>query len=324
MRIACLQFSPKLGDVQANIDRADILLKQALPQEYGLLVLPELAFSGYNFSSLEAIKPYLEPSGAGPSSDWARNTAKRLRCIVTVGYPEIASTVPERSQATSNSNALASLCYNSTITVSPEGQTLAHYRKTHLYYTDETWAQESDTKWLTTTLPIEPAPPTSLSNREGPDVKPIITTFGICMDLNPYQFTAPWTLYELAMHSLSTGTQLLSLSMSWLTTLSSTELATSTKQPDLNTLNHWIERIVPLVKNSNEEVTVVFANRCGEEPGDARYAGSSWVGKVGKGKIKIWDIAGRAEERVINVNTKDDPKWTLQTVDHEAVNSTET
>ncbi|KAL8828050.1 MAG: hypothetical protein Q9191_002821 [Dirinaria sp. TL-2023a] len=324
MRIACLQFSPKLGDVQANIDRADLLLKQALPQEYGLLVLPELAFSGLpRLRRCTTIKPYLEPSGAGPSSEWARNTAKRLRCVVTVGYPEIASTNAECSQATSeNSTAPASLCYNSTITVSAEGETLAHYRKTHLYYTDETWAQESDTKWLTTTLPIGPAPLTDLSTREGSDLSPVITTFGICMDLNPYQFTASWTLYELAMHTLSTGTQLLSLSMSWLTNLSSTELTTSTKQPDLDTLNYWIERIVPLVESKDEEVIVIFANRCGEEPGDVRYAGSSWVGKVGKGKIKIWDIAGRDEERVINVDTRDDPEWTLQTVDREAVDST--
>ena len=111
--------------------------------------------------------------------------------------------------------------------------------------------------------------------------------------------------------------------MSWLTNLSTTELAASAQQPDLDTLNYWIERIVPLVKSRDEEVTVIFANRCGEEPDDARYAGSSWIGKVGKGKIKIWDIAGRAEERVINADTKDEPKWTLQTVDHEAVNLTE-
>lgn len=243
---------------------------------------------------------------------------------MTVGYPEIASTNAEHSQAASqNKTAPASLCYNSTITVSPEGETLAHYHKTHLYYTDETWAQESDARWLTTTLPIEHTPLTALSNPEGPGLSPVITTFGICMDLNPYQFTAPWTLYELATHTLSTGTQLLSLSMSWLTTLSSPELTTSSKQPDLATLNYWIERIVPLVNNKYAEVTVIFANRCGEEPGDARYAGSSWIGKVGKGKIKIWDIAGRAEERVINVDTKDDPKWALQTVDHQTVNSTE-
>ena len=32
--------------------------------------------------------------------------------------------------------------YNSLLVVSGEGETLANYRKTFLYYTDETWAQE--------------------------------------------------------------------------------------------------------------------------------------------------------------------------------------
>lgn len=32
--------------------------------------------------------------------------------------------------------------YNSAITVNPEGETVANYRKSFLYYTDETWALE--------------------------------------------------------------------------------------------------------------------------------------------------------------------------------------
>lgn len=32
--------------------------------------------------------------------------------------------------------------YNSAIVVSDEGETVANYRKSHLYYTDETWALE--------------------------------------------------------------------------------------------------------------------------------------------------------------------------------------
>ena len=67
MRIACLQFSPKLGEVQANIARADELLKEALPQEYSILVLPELAFSGLCLSrrcrsTQELIRPRLQLS----------------------------------------------------------------------------------------------------------------------------------------------------------------------------------------------------------------------------------------------------------------------
>ncbi len=46
MRVACLQFSPKLGKVQENIDRANGLLNGTLTGHLDILVLPELAFSG--------------------------------------------------------------------------------------------------------------------------------------------------------------------------------------------------------------------------------------------------------------------------------------
>ena len=50
MKIATLQFSPCVGDVEGNIRRADALLQQSLGKEsdldLDLLVLPELAFTG--------------------------------------------------------------------------------------------------------------------------------------------------------------------------------------------------------------------------------------------------------------------------------------
>lgn len=49
MKIACLQFAPEVGDVDANLDRADAVLNKARPEDLDgldLLVLPELAFTG--------------------------------------------------------------------------------------------------------------------------------------------------------------------------------------------------------------------------------------------------------------------------------------
>lgn len=46
MRIGCLQFAPKLGDVNNNLNRADAVLSKANPENLDLLCLPELAFSG--------------------------------------------------------------------------------------------------------------------------------------------------------------------------------------------------------------------------------------------------------------------------------------
>lgn len=38
--------APKVGDVDANIEAADAILEKADPNDLGLLVLPELAFTG--------------------------------------------------------------------------------------------------------------------------------------------------------------------------------------------------------------------------------------------------------------------------------------
>ena len=209
----------------------------------------------------------------------------------------------------------ASISYNSTITISPKGDTLAHYRKTHLYYTDETWAQASATKWLTVELPLHLSPSLSFINKGLENSVPSQTTrtsFGICMDLNPQRFEASWTLYELATYTLNSDTRLLLLSMAWLTHKTSTELRESSADPDPETLSYWIERIVPLVHNKERKVLVVFANRCGQEPPDARYAGSSWIGLVGFGKVNIWGIAGRAQETLLCIDTDQDPEYEIQ------------
>ena len=42
MRIACLQFSPQVGDVENNLNRADAVLSRAEIDNLDLLVLPEL------------------------------------------------------------------------------------------------------------------------------------------------------------------------------------------------------------------------------------------------------------------------------------------
>ncbi|KUJ19961.1 carbon-nitrogen hydrolase [Mollisia scopiformis] len=134
MRIACLQFAPQVGDVDNNLNRADSVLSRANPKNLDLLVLPELAFSGYNFRSLQHISPYLEPTTSGITSLWARTTALKHNCNVIVGYPEKVD-VSLRWPASPE-------YYNSAITVNADGETIANYRKSFLYYTDETWALE--------------------------------------------------------------------------------------------------------------------------------------------------------------------------------------
>ncbi|RFU72460.1 nitrilase cyanide hydratase and apolipo n-acyltransferase [Trichoderma arundinaceum] len=284
MRIACLQFAPHVADVENNLNRADEVLNQADPNDLDLdlLVLPELAFTGYNFKSLTHISPYLEESSSGISSLWARNTALKHDCTVVVGYPEKVD--PTLNWPTDPQY------YNSAIAVNGDGETVANYRKTHLYYTDETWALEGSHGFFGGRFP-------GLGR----------TAMGICMDLNPYKFEAPWNKFEFGQHVLDSGARLVIVSMAWLTNEEPQEFLSTPLEPDSMTLLYWVSRLEPLIRvESNQEVIVVFANRCGTED-EATYAGTSAVVGIQSGEIWVYGILGRGETGLLVVDTDSEP-----------------
>lgn len=302
MRIATLQFSPRLGDVQGNIQRANELLKleesctdagpgiEELRPE--MLVLPEMAFTGYNFPSLEAITPYLEPMGKGPTAKWAKDTAIRLKCNVCVGYPEIQEAEASEEAPSSKKIHATDKCYNSLLVVGCSGEILLNYRKRFLYYTDETWAEEGDLGWGFHSLGFVTSDSQSIEER----VKHVPTSFGICMDINPYRFEAPSTAWEFSNQVMDSGSQLVIVSMAW-NLPPNPYPSWDGRRPDLDTFNYWIRRFWPLLQRRMEHVgdvdgslenetekkiVIVFANRAGEEQGrernsSVRYSGTSSI-----------------------------------------------
>ena len=76
----------------------------------------------------------------------------------------------------------------------------------------------------------------------------------------------------------------------------------------MGTLEYWFSRLWPLIEHERE-VIVVIANRCGEEEPDARYAGTSWIGRIGRGKIQAWGVLGRGDECVLVADTETEPAW---------------
>lgn len=145
-----------------------------------LLVLPEMALSGYMFTSPTSILPYLEAPRIGPTSLLARNLARRLRCHVVAGYPEALPSSPSEDadgagpsrtstpapnakggggEADMGKLAMADagpremkelegeamgVGYNSAVVVGPEGDVVGNYRKTFRFETDKNWAREGD------------------------------------------------------------------------------------------------------------------------------------------------------------------------------------
>lgn len=278
--------------------------------------------SGYNFPSLDSIRPYLESAGEGSTGTWARETAKRLKCKVCVGYPEVqrASSVYEGQPFKPSGELEEEKYYNSLLVVDENGEILHNYRKSFLYYTDVTWAAEgsSDRGFRTVTFDSSSNRSSTATTgdnnavanlpRDEEKTRQIATSFGICMDINPYRFEAPFTAWELANRVLDSKSQLVIISMAWLSLLSREELDSLADKPDMDTLQYWILRFWPLVerkmahktdldgpngdKNQNNDpsapkkVVIVFANRAGEEEGHGeaqentspvRYAGTSAI-----------------------------------------------
>ena len=312
MRIATLQFNPQVGQVAANFSRAESLLmreeRESVLRDLDLLVLPELAFTGYNHPSLAAIAPYLEPTAAGPSTRWAARTAKRLKCTVAVGYPEAAEEGNYNTIFDGKIEAEeGTIAYNAMVIVNSAGDVVAHYRKSFLYYTDEAWAKEGK-GFYAGVIPI---------GESGQQIK---VAAGICMDINPYKFEAPWTAFEFANHARQSRAKVVILSMAWLTHLSHEDVVNEPVMPDMTTVGYWLERFRPLMADATgaeQDVILVVANRCGEEGtapriGDVRYAGSSCILAMKKGQdVKIWDIFGRAQEGILLVDTTVPARFTI-------------
>ncbi|KAG9255378.1 hydrolase, carbon-nitrogen family protein [Emericellopsis atlantica] len=282
MRIGCLQFAPQVGDLNNNLNRADAVLNRADPEDLDLLVLPELAFSGYNFKNLRDISPFLEPSGSGISSLWARTIALKYDCTVIAGYPEKVD--PSSKWPTGPEY------YNSAIIVNGDGETIGNYRKTHLYRTDETWALENPEGFYKGFIP-------GLGH----------TAIGICMDLNPCQFKAPWHAFEFAFHVLEHQSNLVVLSMAWMTAQDGRSFSRMPQEPDVETLMYWVTRLEPLIRaEEDEEIIVVFANRSGIED-DAIYAGTSAVLGIKDGEVVVYGILGRGDKDLLVVDTDEAP-----------------
>ena len=64
LRVACLQYAPVFQDRAASMAKADAMLEQISSGSaaFDLIILPEMAFTGYCFKSREDIVPFVEPS----------------------------------------------------------------------------------------------------------------------------------------------------------------------------------------------------------------------------------------------------------------------
>lgn len=120
IRVSCIQFEPEFGAVDANMARASDLVRAAAAEGGRLIVLPELASTGYVFESAAEAAALAEPVPDGPSTRAWAALAAELGVHIVAGIAESAGET----------------LYNAAVIVGPEGY-IGTYRKAHL------WDQEN-------------------------------------------------------------------------------------------------------------------------------------------------------------------------------------
>lgn len=127
IRVACVQMEPVVGDTPRNIARSLEMIGKAADEGARLVVLPELANSGYVFATRAEAFALAEPIPAGPTCQaWARIAAERDIYIVA-GISEHAGEV----------------LYNSAVLIGPEGH-VGTFRKVHLWNEENLFFEPGD------------------------------------------------------------------------------------------------------------------------------------------------------------------------------------
>jgi len=124
MRVAFVQFDPQFGQISDNIEKATSMMASI---DADLIVLPELSFSGYAFTSRNETASLAESVPDGFTMKRMRELSARLDCGIVYGFPE------------THKGSL----YNSCAFVSP-GSEIEIYRKLHLYYYEKEWFDSGD------------------------------------------------------------------------------------------------------------------------------------------------------------------------------------
>ena len=132
LKAGVVQFSPTYGRVLDNLKRLEGLVEAGVRQGAELLVLPEMAWTGYLWRDEEAVRPYAEQAGHGPGQDQMATWARRWNIALVYGFPEVSGPKFHNSQGFATA----------------DGATHPLYRKTHLFEADTWWATPGDSGYL--------------------------------------------------------------------------------------------------------------------------------------------------------------------------------
>lgn len=149
---AVIQYKPPKGNIPEALAQIESLVHTAAKEGAKLIVLPEMATTGYIWPNKEAILPFAETQ-TGPTYQKLSHLARKHQCWIVCGYVEKCD----------------GELYNAAFVIDAQGELACNYRKVLLYDADYTWARPGRTRFLIET-PFG------------------ILTPAICMDLNDYNF----------------------------------------------------------------------------------------------------------------------------------------
>lgn len=116
VKVACLQTHPKVGEKATNVAASLLWIERAAAMGARLIVLPELANSGYVFATRQEAFELAEIIPEGPTCQTWIDTAARLNITLVAGIAE------------RQGDAL----YNSAVVIGPAGY-IGTFRKVHLW-----------------------------------------------------------------------------------------------------------------------------------------------------------------------------------------------
>ncbi|MDF2627542.1 MAG: nitrilase/cyanide hydratase and apolipoprotein N-acyltransferase [Symbiobacteriaceae bacterium] len=127
--VAAVQYEPSFGDKAHNLTALRDLTAQAARAGARLVVLPEMATTGYCFADRAEIAPLVEPIPDGPTVRAFAELAAAQGIYIVVGMPEV--------------EPATGAFYNTAALVGPQGY-IGKYRKTHSFIDETRWARDGD------------------------------------------------------------------------------------------------------------------------------------------------------------------------------------
>ncbi|MCD6264263.1 nitrilase family protein [Candidatus Bathyarchaeota archaeon] len=127
VRVACCQIEPRVGCKEENVEKTLRFIEEAVKEGAEVVVLPELANTGYVFETRREAFGLSEPVPEGPTTEAWEETAKEHGIYIAAGIAE------------REGHSL----YNTGVLLGPEGY-LGKYRKLHLWYREKLFFEPGD------------------------------------------------------------------------------------------------------------------------------------------------------------------------------------